>query len=50
MTPRVEHRLRCERMTVSKLLSRLAASPWLISCTSFVATALLIRSTDLSIF
>ena len=38
------------RMSLSKLLSRLAASPWALSCTSFVVTALLIRSNGLSVF
>jgi hypothetical protein len=36
-----------ERM---KLLNKLAASPWAISCTSFVLTALLIRSNGLDVF
>lgn len=30
-----------------KLFNRLAASPWALSCTSFVLTALLIRSNAL---
>jgi hypothetical protein len=33
-----------------KLLNRLAASPWALSCTSFVLTALLIRSNGLNFF
>ena len=43
-----QHPLRNERMTISKLLNRLAASPWALSCTSFVVTALLIRTNGLS--
>jgi hypothetical protein len=45
-----QHPLCNERMTLSKLLNRLAASPWALSCTSFVVTALLIRSNGLSVF
>lgn len=45
-----QHLLGCERMTLSKLLNRLATSPWALSCTSFVVTALLIRSNAISVF
>jgi hypothetical protein len=45
-----QHRLGYERITLSKRLNRLAASPWALSCTSFVVTALLIRSNGLSVF
>jgi len=44
-----QHPLR-EGPTVSKLLNRLAASPWTLSCTSFVLTALLIQSKGVSVF
>ena len=33
-----------------KLLNKLTASPWVISCTSFVLTALVIRSGSLAVF
>ena len=33
-----------------KLLNRFAASPWLLSCTSFALTALLILSNSLAVF
>jgi hypothetical protein len=33
-----------------KVLNRLAASPWALSCTSFLLTALLIRSNGLGVF
>jgi hypothetical protein len=45
-----QHLIRQERMTASKLLNRLAASPWAISCASFVATALFIQSNSLKVF
>jgi hypothetical protein len=33
-----------------KSLNRLAANPWVLSCTSFILTAVLIRSDCLSLF
>jgi len=36
-----QHRVDRRRMPLSR---RLAASPWVLSCTSFVMTALLMRS------
>jgi len=33
-----------------KLLNKLFASPWVLSCTSFALTALLIRSNSLAVF
>jgi hypothetical protein len=37
-------------MTVSRLLDKLAARPWALSCTSFVLTALLIIPKGVIIF
>jgi hypothetical protein len=34
----------------SSLMSKLAASPWTLTCTSFAMTALLIRSNALTVF
>lgn len=39
-----------QRTPFSGLLNRLAGSPWALSCTSFVLTALLIRSNSISLF
>jgi len=44
------HPTRHEKMTISKLLNRLAASPWALACTGFVLTALLLGSNTLSAF
>jgi len=41
---RDRHPLRASRTIVSERLNGLAASPWAISFTSFLVTALLIRS------
>lgn len=38
------------RTALSKVVNRLAGSPWALSCTSFVLTALLIQSNGLSVF
>ena len=38
------------RTAFSKALNRLAASPWSLSCTSFVLTAMLIQSNGLRVF
>jgi len=34
----------------SALLKKLAGNPWVLSCASFVLTALLIRSTSVALF
>lgn len=39
-----------QRKALALLLNRFVASPWAVSCTSFVVTALLIRSNALSVF
>jgi len=36
--------------SVSSIVSSVAASPWALSCSSFVLTALLIRSNGLTVF
>jgi hypothetical protein len=38
------------RRPFSKALNRLAASPWTLSCTSFLLTALLIQSNAVRVF
>ena len=35
---------------ISKLLNRLAASPWALSCGTFMLTAVVIRSNSFSFF
>jgi hypothetical protein len=40
---------RQERRSTSKLLNSLAARPWVLFCTSYMLTALLIRSNGLAI-
>jgi len=38
------------RVKKVKLLNKFAANPWVLSCTSFMLTALLIRSNSLGVF
>jgi hypothetical protein len=45
-----QHRIGDHRTRTSKLLNRIAANPWILSCGSFVLTALVVRSNDLSPF
>jgi hypothetical protein len=42
--------LRANKISFSERLSRLATSPWALSCSSFLVTALLIRSNGLTFF
>ena len=37
-------------LTFTERLKRIAASPWAVSCSSFLVTALLIRSDGLTFF
>ena len=42
--------LRGNKISFSERLNRLATSPWALSCSSFLVTALLIRSNGLTFF
>jgi hypothetical protein len=49
-SPKPHQRPTAHRVSLSKSLNSLAANPWALSFTSFLLTALLIRSTSFNLF